>query len=207
MKILELFSGTESFANVARARGHEVFTIDNSKKFTPPLNKNIMNIEANEIIEAFGYPDVIWASPPCTRFSIATHRHWENQEPRPDTTRDIDLLHHTLKLIFRLHPKYWFLENPKGRMRWILGLPPKTLEYGAYGHWCLKTTDIWGFHPKFKIKEVKKDQKLMRFADAHNGKDRTVLRSVVPAELCEDILKACERDIEYSLNPSNTQSK
>ena len=33
MQVLELFSGTESFSKVCRARGHETFTIDNDKKF------------------------------------------------------------------------------------------------------------------------------------------------------------------------------
>ena len=28
MKVLELFSGTESFSKVARKRGHQTFTID-----------------------------------------------------------------------------------------------------------------------------------------------------------------------------------
>jgi len=32
MKILELFSGTESFSKVARERGHVVFTVDNDKE-------------------------------------------------------------------------------------------------------------------------------------------------------------------------------
>lgn len=195
MKILELFSGTESFSKVARERGHETFTIENNKKFTPSLSKDIMRIEADDIINLFGHPDVIWASPPCTRFSIATHKHWEDQEPRADTLRDIDLLHHTLKIIFRLHPKFWILENPKGRMRWIMGKPPQTIEYGAYGHWCKKETDLWGFYPDFKVKKLT-NEKLAKFDSMHNGKDRTVLRSEVPKQLIEEIIKSMENSVE-----------
>jgi hypothetical protein len=33
MKVLELFSGTESFSKVFKENGHETFTIDNGSKF------------------------------------------------------------------------------------------------------------------------------------------------------------------------------
>lgn len=192
MKILELFSGTESFSKVARERGHECFTVDMDKRFKPSLCKNIFRLEANEIIDKFGYPDIIWASPPCPRFSIATHRHWENQEPRPDTLRDIDLMHHTLQLIFRLHPKFWILENPKGRLRWILGNPPNTTYYGSYGHPIAKETDLWGYYPKIKFKGKPKE-KMGVFAEDLGRSSKA--RSVIPGKLCEEIIKSCEREL------------
>lgn len=43
MKILELFSGTESFSKIAKARGHEVFTIELNANFNPDLVKNILD--------------------------------------------------------------------------------------------------------------------------------------------------------------------
>jgi len=45
MKILELFSGTESFSKVAREQGHETFTIDNNMEFKPNLCINILNLK------------------------------------------------------------------------------------------------------------------------------------------------------------------
>jgi len=205
MRILELFSGTASFSNIAKERGHNVFTIDNQKKFNPDLCKNIIKVEANEIIKKFGFPDMIWASPPCTRFSIANHRHWNNQEPNPDTIRDIDLIHHTLKIIFRLHPKFWILENPKGRLRWILGNPPNTVYYGSYGHPVLKPTDLWGFYPKINFKK-KPNKKLGKWSydiqrDAKN-------KGVIPAELCNQIIKQLENNLDQNpplKTPNNLQ--
>jgi len=49
MKILELFSGTESFSKVAKARGHRVFTIDNNPKFEPDLCKDILDVTIEDI--------------------------------------------------------------------------------------------------------------------------------------------------------------
>ena len=43
MKILELFSGTESFSKVAKEKGHETFTIDFNPKFKPDLIIDILN--------------------------------------------------------------------------------------------------------------------------------------------------------------------
>lgn len=36
---------------------------------------DIMEVSAKDIIERFGRPDVIWASPPCTSYSIAAISH------------------------------------------------------------------------------------------------------------------------------------
>jgi len=191
MKILELFSGTASFSNAAKERGHEVFTIDINPKFNPSLCKNIKYITPEEIIIHFGYPDIIWASPPCTFFSIATHRHWEKQQPKPETIEDIKLLHHTLGLIFALHPKFWILENPKGRMRWILGNPPNTIYYGAYGHPVSKPTDLWGFYPKIKFKQLTEKKGDWSYAMKRDAKSR----GIIPKELCLQIIKSCEKNI------------
>ncbi|GAG54403.1 unnamed protein product, partial [marine sediment metagenome] len=68
MKILELFSGTESFSKIAEAKGHKCFTVDNDKRFNPSLCKDILLLQKADI--PFN-PDVIWASPPCTEYSHA----------------------------------------------------------------------------------------------------------------------------------------
>ena len=42
MRILELFSGTGSIAKVARARGHEVVTLDICPRHRPTICRNIL---------------------------------------------------------------------------------------------------------------------------------------------------------------------
>ena len=82
IKILELFSGTESFSKVARERGHKTFTIDMDRSFNPDLCKDILEVTLKDIPLK---PDVIWASPPCTTFSVAAIRHYgENGKPKND---------------------------------------------------------------------------------------------------------------------------
>jgi len=123
MKVLELFSGTASFSKIAKARGHETFTIDNNPAHNPDWCVDIRKISREDILERFGEPDIIWASPPCQHFSIACHKHWRQRRPLPQTKGSIELISHTIKLILDLFPKFWFLENPRGRLRFVLGKP------------------------------------------------------------------------------------
>lgn len=176
MKVLELFSGTQSIGKEFRKAGHEVLSIEINDKFTkPPYNLeqwtvDISDLRAKDIIKKFGYPDVIWASPLCTTHSIAAiyhHRmkvdaikHLTLKElkrnsllyPKSEKAKLHDhLLLKTLHLIQDLKPKYWFIENPRGGMRkspLTQGLMYRyTVTYCQYGDIAMKPTDIWTNHP------------------------------------------------------------
>lgn len=72
MKILELFAGTRSIGKAFESKGHEVYSIDWNRDFENiDWYTDIGTISAKDIIERFGIPDVIWASPDCTSYSIA----------------------------------------------------------------------------------------------------------------------------------------
>lgn len=72
MKVLELFAGTRSIGKAFEARGHEVFSVEWDKPFENiDLYKDVLQITPDEIIQKFGRPDVIWASPDCATYSIA----------------------------------------------------------------------------------------------------------------------------------------
>ena len=117
MKVLELFSGTKSFTKVAKEKGCETFTIDILEEFKPNLLKDLLEVRAEDIPFK---PDVIWASPPCKTWSIAScYYHWnKDRTPKTDQAKTgIKLLKHTLALIDELKPKYFFIENPRGKLR------------------------------------------------------------------------------------------
>ncbi|WP_375179889.1 DNA cytosine methyltransferase, partial [Enterococcus rotai] len=72
MKILELFAGTRSIGKAFEKRGHEVFSIEwDEKHDNIDWYADISTITAQDILDRFGQPDVIWASPDCTSYSIA----------------------------------------------------------------------------------------------------------------------------------------
>ena len=82
MKVLELFCGTKSISNAFKERGHEVFTVDWEKSFEPSLCVDIGTLTAEQVIELCGgIPDVIWASPDCTSYSVAAISYHRKREP------------------------------------------------------------------------------------------------------------------------------
>ena len=76
MKVLELFAGTRSIGKAFEAHGHQVYSIEWDKGFENiDLYADISTVTAQDILDKFGRPDVIWASPDCTTFSIAAISH------------------------------------------------------------------------------------------------------------------------------------
>jgi len=143
---LDLFAGLGGFSAAFRdSPNWSVTTVEKDEQFNPDIHADIWNVYPSDLPDA----DVIMASPPCKQFSIAgNHDHWNGQEPTADAAKDaVGLVHHTLGLIEAIQPRYWFLENPRGRMRYVLGDPEGTVHYCQYGKEYKKPTDLWGNHP------------------------------------------------------------
>lgn len=210
MKVLELFAGTRSIGKAFEKRGHEVYSVEWSKEFTDiDLYADILTVTAEQILRDFGRPDVIWASPDCTTFSVAaiSHHRTKNKEtgnldPKTDYAKFCDKVdQHVLDLIRELQPKYWFIENPRGGMRkmtWMQGLPRYTVTYCKYGDTRMKPTDIWTNHPcpKF-IPPCKNGDKCHESAPRGSRTGTQGLkghrdRSVIPSLLCDHIAEICE---------------
>lgn len=209
MKILELFSGTCSFSNIAREGGHEVFTVEIDPQFKPHLCKDILEVTAQEIIEKFGKPDVIWASPPCTCFSVASiSHHWTGgKRAYIPKTKEADiakqLVKRTLTLIEELQPKFYIIENPRGVLRKIGIIPqdPITVTYCQYGDIRMKPTDLWTNISNWKPRKMCRNGDGCHEAAPRGSRTGTQglkgskQRSVVPAQLCSEILTVCERGV------------
>lgn len=175
MKVLELFAGTRSIGKAFEAKGHEVFSIEWDNQFENiDLYADILTVTAEDIIEKFGRPDVIWASPDCTTFSIAAISHHRrknpdtgNLDPVSEYAKFCDQVdQHVLDLIRELNPTYYFIENPRGGMRkmtWMQGLPRYTITYCQYeldkpvNQRRMKPTDIWTNHPDPQFKPMCKN--------------------------------------------------
>lgn len=211
MKVIELFSGTESFSKVARERGHKAFTIDIEKEFNPSLCIDILDLDISMIPEEFKNPTILWASPPCTTFSVASIRHyWENGKPKNDKTlKGIEIVKKTLKIIEALKPKYFIIENPRGMLRkqdFIKHLSRDTVTYCQYGNPTQKPTDLWNnlnhnFKPMCKpgaschesaSRGSRKGIQGINNSFSNLGSRGKVKRAIVPALLCEEIIKHVE---------------
>lgn len=211
MKVLELFAGTRSIGKAFEARGHEVYSVDWDKKFANiSLYTDISVLSADEILREFGRPDVIWASPDCTTFSVAGISHHRRKDsktgrlvPISDYAKFCDECdRHVIALIKELNPKYFFIENPRGGMRkmdFVEGIPRYTVTYCKYGDTRMKPTDIWTNHPDPQFLPPCKNGDSCHepaprgSATGTQGRAGSVLRSVIPQKLCEHIVEICER--------------
>ncbi len=209
MIVLDLFCGTKSIANAFERRGHSVFTVDWDKQFVPTLAADIGALTAQDIINLCGgIPDVIWASPDCTTYSVAAiSRHRQRDlngslSPISEYAKRCDEYNrHLIALIKELNPKYWFIENPRAGMRkmdFMQGLPRYTVTYCQYGDKRMKPTDIWTNHPEPNFKPPCKNgdtchepapRGSMTGTQGIHGK---IDKSRIPKELCQHIVSICE---------------
>tara|TARA_R110002167_G_scaffold3778_1_gene18303 strand:+ start:264 stop:896 length:633 start_codon:yes stop_codon:yes gene_type:complete len=147
LKVLELFAGSRSIGKVADELGCEVFSIDINNFKGINLVKDIEFLTKDDIPFI---PDMIWASPPCTTYSIAAISHHRDMgKPKTDFADKSDrLVLNTLRLIKEFNCKY-FIENPRGYLRkmdFMIGIPKTTVWYCTYGDIRAKPTDIWSNH-------------------------------------------------------------
>ena len=204
LKVLELFAGSRSIGKVADELGYEVFSVDVNNFEGIDLVKDIEFLTKEDIPFI---PDVIWASPPCTTYSIAAISHHRDMgKPKTDFAAKSDrLVLNTLNLIKEFDCKY-FIENPRGYLRkmdFMLGIPKTTVWYCRYGDMRAKPTDIWSNHiySLFNVKgwqprsECFNGNKNCHHQSAPRGSrtgtqgmKNNYERSKVPYELCKEIL-------------------
>lgn len=143
---LDLFAGLGGFsAAFEDSEAWDVVTVEIDPDFEPDIQADVMDLRPSDLPDA----DVVLVGQPCPLFSTAgNHDEWDGKRPVGQRAKKhVALVYHTLGLIRSIDPTYWFLENPRGRLRWILGPPTGTVTYCQYGTDYQKPTDLWGEHP------------------------------------------------------------
>jgi hypothetical protein len=199
--VFDFFSGTGSSTKAFEDAGHTVIKIELDPQFEAH-ERDILEIDAQTLIAKYGKPDFIWASPPCTSFSIAAISHHRNPDgtAKSQTAHLGDmLLYKTLSLIEELNPTYWLMENPRGMMRKhpvMINQPKKTITYCQYGDSRMKPTDLWGSvegwvsRPMCSNGDKCHDAAPRGSRTGTQGLKGSALRSMVPYELSKEILDA-----------------
>ena len=213
-RILELFCGTKSVGNVFEKDGYEVISLDYNKKFNATHTEDILTWDYTQYPP--GYFNVIWASPDCTTFSLATGGKYRtktsiyglNNEYQIKATLGNNMVLRVIEIIKYFQPKSWFIENPRGLLKYF---PPlnefiadeehnsnmNLVYYANYNNWGFpKPTNIWSNLPLWeneKMPIMPEDTYMMKYHN-YNKKEKRMYkayqtnakeRSKIPPDLIE----------------------
>ena len=148
VRVLDLFTGTGS---VAKALPHaEVVSVDVDPKCNPTHCCDMLEFNYRQYPrDAF---DMIWASPPCTAYSVTNTRPSKERLEQMMVAADRLVLRALEICNFFNCP--WFLENPVGRLTtrpFMQNLPHRYLvSYCRFGFPYRKHTHIWTNVPGFQ---------------------------------------------------------
>jgi len=137
MRLLELFSGTQSVGKIARELGWEVVCLD--RDMDADIKCDIMDWDY-KVYEPGAF-DVIWASPPCTEYSRA----------KTTGVRNIgmanSIVQRTIEIIEYFNPQFYIMENPQtGLLKnqpLVDGMIFDDVDYCKYGLPYRKRTRLW----------------------------------------------------------------
>ena len=215
MNVLELFAGSRSFSKVAEKLGCSTYTTD-----LEPFDK------IDQVCSIFDFacdkvpftPDIIWCSPPCRTFSIAScSTHFNKDEdvgfyPKTEDAKvGLEIITKMQEIIAHFGDKnpdlIFIIENPRGLLRKM----PEMDKYNKYRNtiwYCqyhteeddlkrAKPTDIWSnadWKPRPVCKNGNPDCNHERAPRGSKtgtqGLKGSYERSKVPSALCEEILRS-----------------
>lgn len=212
MNILELFAGSRSIGKIADKLNMNTFSVDWVKYENINLSIDIGELKKEDVPFI---PDMVWASPDCTTYTItAISTHRNGIEPKSEYAKKCDDVNqHFISLIKEflvINPNMvFFIENPRGMLRhmeWMKEFKRHTVWYCQYGDNRAKPTDIWTnsktWTPKPECHNYKYDKqgnvinKHCHHESARRGaktgtqgKKGHYERSIIPEQLCTEIIK------------------
>ena len=150
-KMLELFCGMKCAGEVFKTK-YDVISLDYDPEFNATHTEDILKWDYT--IYKPNTFKVIWASPDCTTWSIATGGRYRTKanilSSLPKGKNAELMIDRLIEIIDYFKPTYWFIENPRGQLQYY---PPMIeleknnykmlVYYGNHGVGFPKATHIW----------------------------------------------------------------
>lgn len=162
--MIELFCGMAEVSKAFKTYNFETFTVDrrNRKgKCVPDLCCDIKKMRLKDL--PFKYPGILWAAVPCDAYSNAAGNFYRDGTGYKESTKYFNsLLRKTIQIIEEIQPAVYFIENPRGSLRYnklmidFLARHSGTIKectLGSYGFPTTKPTDIFTNYSALKLKE------------------------------------------------------
>lgn len=208
IKVLELFAGSRSVGKIADKLGMDVFSVDWNEYKDIDLSKDIEDLKMKDVPFI---PDMVWASPDCNTYSIASIKtHRDGTTPRSDYAKKCDNVNrHFIHLIdkwLKINPDMvFFIENPRGMLRkmpFMQKFKRYTVWYCQYGDSRAKPTDIWtnsttwvprppchNGNPECHHERAPRGSKT-----GTQGRKGSYDRSIIPKQLCLEVLRSVKKN-------------
>lgn len=202
MLVFDFFAGTGSSTRAFEDAGDTVIRFEIDPYFNAEEQVDMLHVDSKTLLERYGRPDFIWASPPCTAFSVASiGHHWTGGRGAyiPKTESAVmsqRLVAHTRRVMENLRPRLGFvMENPRGVLRKlpvVENMQRKTVTYCQYGDDRMKPTDLWtniDWEPRAMCKNGDPCHAAAPRGSSTGTQGRTSakFRSMVPYELGQEI--------------------
>jgi hypothetical protein len=168
MKVnIELFCGTAGFTKISQINGIECISFDSRRRegtCEPCIRVDINEIDLNFFkgLDVF----ILWAGLPCDIWSYASGGfHLDNNfNPKTEKAKEhLRLFFKTIEIIEICNPDFYFIENPRGKLRNfppVLDMVKNTQLFihetslDNYGFQTIKPTNIFTNFKKLELKPV-----------------------------------------------------
>lgn len=159
-KALELFAGLEGWTSARdEFPGWDFVTTDIDESFDVTFHADVFDLTAEELLDRFGYFDLVLASPPCEKFSVSSlSKYWW-------VVDDCANCGGPVRLVKRTHGKggtttwqhdseFADCDEPKASIKHEPRIEPKNEDARFYMRMVEHTLDlIWKLDPKFWVME------------------------------------------------------
>lgn len=207
MKVfIDLFCGLGGASSAfCAAPGWKVIKIDNNPDLIPHVHGMILaDVHETENILAiifsllFDYKDelekvVIWASPPCTEFSLAN----ANRPEEPDMSCLVDAKFIIDKLYQWMSANetefYWVVENVKGAIEWF------NEELEMPWHQRIGPFFLWGSIPWIDFRDVEDKQHKKTGLNKGSRALRPNIRAKIPDAVSQALLDSLELQTKLNI--------
>ena len=200
---VELFCGAGKISDALNQKGFVSKKIDIRKRkgvCMPDLRTDVLDLRARHIFELCESMQLffMWLSPPCDIWSYASGGYHLTKDFQPKTEKaeqHIKILNKSLDLIEEIKPMFWFIENPRGKLRYYPKMinfltrnngMTKQLTLSSYGFPTTKPTNIFTNGHDLTFKRL---ESFGRGAKCTNKFDNMTKsqRQSIPVELAEHI--------------------
>ena len=199
MLVLDLFCGTKSLKPIIEDKGWDYIGLDIEEKHEPDICINFLDWDFKSI-----EPDIIWASPDCSCYSMASGGRHFGKDKIPKTEKAIihlkilDKLKECINYHLSINPDLiYYIENPTARMSWFIDpliYPRYDVSYCQYGCDRMKPTTIWSNKKDFIPKKCKNNNPYCNHIRAPRGSKSGTQgipkneRYKVPNQLLDELL-------------------